>query len=110
MSLSTSTTHRSIGSRFDHHKPMERRVKNPAQTATVAKSVARERFAELLWRAFPSQSERDLARKAAKVLAVSERQVANWLRCENDASVSVVFAVIAIAGAELVFEKMGAQP
>lgn len=70
------------------------------------KSASRRWFAALLWRAFPSPSEGDLADKAARVLDVSPRQVRNWLRCENDAGVSYVTAVMAIAGAEVVFGRI----
>lgn len=89
-----------------HPQPKETRVKNPAQTVAVSKDTARERFAALLWRAFPAPSERALARRAAVVLGVSERQVINWLRCDHDAACSYVFAVMAIAGAEIVFERI----
>ncbi len=48
-------------------------------------------------------SERDLAAKAAPVLGVSERQVRNWLQCENDAALRHVFAVMTIACGEEIF-------
>lgn len=57
----------------------------------------------MLWRAFPSPSEHDLANKAARALDVSPRQVKNWLREEHDASLRYVTAVMMIAGAESVF-------
>lgn len=69
-------------------------------------SVSRRWFRNLLWRAFPSRSENDLANKAASVLDVSPRQVRNWLREENDASLRYVTAVMAIAGAEVLFTKI----
>lgn len=68
--------------------------------------VARRWFRNMLWRAFPSPSENDLAIKAAMVLDVSPRQVKNWLREENDASLRYVTAVLAIAGAEIIFGKI----
>lgn len=68
--------------------------------------AARRWFRNLLWRAFPSPSENDLAIKAAMVLDVSPRQVKNWLREENDASLRYVTAVLAIAGAEIIFGKI----
>jgi hypothetical protein len=77
-------------------------MKNPANSADHA-TASRRWFAALLWRAFPSRSEGDLAVKAARVLDVSPRQVRNWLRCEHDASLRYVTAVMAIAGAEVVF-------
>lgn len=88
-------------------------MKNPAQNAGAANSgdpVASSRrwFADLLWRAFPSPSERELAQKAARVLDVSPRQVRNWLRCEHSAAWHTVAAVMAIAGAEVVLR--GVEP
>ncbi|MFV0386527.1 hypothetical protein [Paracoccus sp. (in: a-proteobacteria)] len=66
--------------------------------------LARKWFRVLLWRAFPAVSERELSVRAAVVLDVSPRQVINWLREENDASLRYVAAVMAIAGAEIVFK------
>ncbi len=76
--------------------------KNPAQNDIQAKA-SRKRFAKLLWRAFPSASERDLAAVAAPVLGVSERQVRHWLRCEHDAASRHLFALLAIACGEEIF-------
>lgn len=76
--------------------------KNLAQSDVHARA-SRKRFAGLLWRAFPASSERDLAAKAAPVLGVSERQVRNWLQCENDAALRHVFAVMTIACGEEIF-------
>lgn len=89
-------------------------MKNPAQNAdagTPGASVAQSRrwFAALLWRAFPSPSERDLAEKAARVLDVSPRQVRNWLRCEHSAAFHYVAAVMVIAGAEIVMSRAEAR-
>lgn len=80
-------------------------VKNLAGSASNPKA-ARRWFRNMLWRAFPSPSENDLAHKAAAVLDVSPRQVKNWLREENDASLRYVTAVLAIAGAEVIFGKI----
>lgn len=69
-------------------------------------------FASLLWSAFPkSRSEHELAERAATVLTrknapVSSRQVRHWLRGESSAKLHHVMAVIAIAGAEIVFRRM----
>ncbi|MDE4189638.1 hypothetical protein [Phaeobacter gallaeciensis] len=79
--------------------------KNLAQSQTGRRG-ARQWFAELLWVAFPAKSERELCRSAARALGCSERQVGNWLRCDNDASVNVVTRVMIVAGAEVVFQKM----
>jgi hypothetical protein len=73
---------------------------------SISGSKSRRWFCDLLWRAFPSQSENDLANKAAPVLGVSARQVRNWLREENDASLKYVAAVLAVAGAEIVFKQI----
>lgn len=78
-------------------------MKNPAVSSRCQIRSARRAFAALLWRAFPSPSEHDLALKAARVLDVSPRQVRNWLRCEHSAGFHHVAAVMAIAGAEIVF-------
>lgn len=80
-------------------------LKNLASNQDHA-AASRRWFSQLLWRAFPSRSERELATRAALVLGVSPRQVTNWLREENDASLRYVTAVLAIAGAELVFGKI----
>jgi len=61
-------------------------------------------FRDMLWRAFPADSDAARAEKAARVLDVSDRQVRNWLRCEHDPKLRYVMAVIAIAGAEVVFK------
>lgn len=79
-------------------------MKNLADTANP--SASRRWFRNLLWRAFPSNSENDLAHKAAAVLDVSPRQVKNWLREDHDASLRYVTAVLAIAGAEIIFGKI----
>lgn len=71
--------------------------------------ASRRWFRNMLWRAFPSPSEHDLSIKAATVLGVSPRQVKNWLREDNDASLRYVTAVLAIAGAEVVFGKIEAR-
>lgn len=71
--------------------------------------ASRRWFRNMLWRAFPSPSEHDLANKAANVLGVSPRQVKNWLREDNDASLRYVTAVLAIAGAEVVFGQIEAR-
>lgn len=77
-----------------------RRPKNPARIAGDHQSKSRKWFVELLWRAFPSVSENELAAKAARSLDCSPRQVRNWLRCEHDASLQYVTAVMLLAGVE----------
>jgi hypothetical protein len=70
------------------------------------KSLSRRWFASLLWRAFPGKSERQVAQLGAPVLDVSERQIINWLRCDNDAALSYVTAVMVLAGVEVVLEPV----
>lgn len=75
----------------------------------VSGDRARRRFAEMLRRAFPAISDNDRALQAAPVLGVSDRQVRNWLREENDASARYVFAVMALAGVEMVLNQRGGR-
>lgn len=81
-----------------------------SRSAVSPEDAEREWFASLLWKAFPeARSENDLAEIAAKVLTkdgrqVEPRTVRNWLRCENAPSFRYVIRVIAIAGAESVFQ------
>ncbi|QBF32162.1 hypothetical protein [Thalassococcus sp. S3] len=81
--------------------------KNLAHSDVDQVSASRKMFASLLWQAFPARSEAELAQKAAVVLDVSPRQVKNWLRCENSAAWHYVAAVMAVAGAEVVFSDGG---
>lgn len=76
-------------------------MKNLAGNADDHIKASRKWFSAMLWRAFPSSSEHELCHKAARVLDVSPRQVKNWLRQENDASLRYVTAVALIAGVEL---------
>lgn len=78
-------------------------MKDFANSTNDNVSSSRKAFANMLWRAFPSPSEHELANKAARVLDVSPRQVTNWLRCDNSAAIQYFFAVAVIAGAEIVF-------
>ena len=61
-------------------------------------------FRDLLWKAFPSSSENELAYKASRVLDVSERQVRNWLRLEHDPKLKYIMPLLPIAGVEWVFK------
>ncbi|WP_304619712.1 hypothetical protein [Paracoccus sediminilitoris] len=82
-------------------------VKNPAYSTDP--HANRRWFRDLLWRAFPAASERELAEKASAVLDVSHRQVINWLREEHDPKLRYIMAVLAIAGAEIVFSRIEGQ-
>ena len=70
----------------------------------------RDWLAALLWRAFPEAvSENHLSELAAQTLTadrrpVTARAVRNWLRRENTPHYRYVLWVIALAGAERVFE------
>lgn len=79
-------------------------MKNPARSHLDQPAAYRIWFRDLLWKAFPATSDADRAAKAALILDVSERQVRNWLRCEHDPKLRYVMAVLAIAGAEVVFK------
>ena len=79
---------------------------SPRRRASDDADRSRRWFADLLWRAFPGPSEREVSAAAAAALGVSDRQVRNWLRCRHDAGLRHVLAVIAIAGAEVVFRRM----
>lgn len=83
-------------------------MKNLAGNLDDHACASRRWFSNLLWLAFPAASEHDLAHKAARVLNVSPRQVRNWLRCENDASLRYVTSVVMIAGAEAAFKRLAA--
>jgi hypothetical protein len=67
-------------------------------------------FAGLLWKAFPEAgSENELAALAADVLTkdgrpIDARTVRNWLRRENSPHFRYVLRVLAIAGAESLFQ------
>ena len=86
---------------------------NPTQLLSKSeldqRRMSRRWFRDLLWRAFPAASEHAVALRAAPVLGRTPRQVRNWLRCENDAPVTVVMIVLAVAGAEVVFKKIEAD-
>lgn len=101
--VSPSPAQISCGSRF--FQPGAFEMKNPARNNEHARA-SRRWFSNMLWRAFPSASERELSHKAARALDVSPRQVVNWLREEHDASLRYVTAVLAIAGAEVVFKHI----
>jgi hypothetical protein len=70
-------------------------------------TLRRRWFANLLWRAFPGHSAREKAVAAAPVLGLSVKQVENLLNGQHDAKLGTILAVLAIAGAESVFEIIG---
>lgn len=80
--------------------------------ALTAEEAERAWFASLLWKAFPeATSENELAELAAETLTsdkrpVTSRTVRNWLRCENSPHFRYVLRVIALVGAESVFQAI----
>lgn len=82
-------------------------MKYLSQSDTARLYPERMRFSLMLRRAFPGVSDTAIAERAAPVLGVSTRQVHNWLQCRNEAKVSHVLAVIAIIGAETLFQIIG---
>ena len=79
------------------------REKSFQMNRVEAQELARRRFVEALHRAFPGESDTEIARMAAPVLGRSERQIHNWLSCESSPVIEDAFAVCAIIG---VFETM----
>ena len=70
--------------------------------------TARRRwFAAVMWRAFPGVSVREKAVRAAPVLSLTPRQCENLMKGEHDAKLGTILAVLAIAGAENIFEIIG---
>lgn len=72
--------------------------------SVVAKEKRRRWFADLIWRTFPGSSMREKAQRAAPVLDLTPRQIENLMRMEHDAKLPTVLAVLALAGAENIFE------
>ncbi|WP_273687332.1 hypothetical protein [Ketogulonicigenium vulgare] len=103
----------SVRSTRDQHKgvPLEKSFRKSRQPKN-GEDAERARFARLLWRAFPdAKSENELAELAAMVLTsesrpVDKRTVRNWLRCENAPHFRYVIKVIALVGAEAVFQMI----
>ncbi len=84
--------------------------KNFAGSDLTGQEAERLWFAGLLWKAFPeARSENELAELVAEVLAterrpIHRRTVRNWLRGENTPHFRYVMRVLAMAGAESLFE------
>ena len=66
--------------------------------------MCRRWFAALMYQAFPGASIREKALAAAPVLDLSPRQCEKLLGMEHDAKITQVMAVLAVAGAESIFE------
>lgn len=67
----------------------------------------RKWFSSMMWRAFPGASVREKALRAAPVLSLTPRQCENLMNGEHDAKLGTILAVLAIAGAENIFEIVG---
>lgn len=70
----------------------------------VSQEARRRWFAALLWSAFPGDSMAERARRAAPVLGLTQRQIENLMKGEHDAKLGTVLTVLAICGAERVFD------
>ena len=66
----------------------------------------RKYFADLLWVAFPSESEHALCLEAGRALGVEPRTVKNWLALRNDAKWKYVGLVMLQAKVEPIFQKI----
>lgn len=79
-----------------------RAVKNPSESnhSWLDSDEMRERFARMLWLAFPSPSENDLAQRAGPVLGVHPRTIKNYLRCTHEAGMGKFLIVAGIIGFE----------
>lgn len=82
---------------------------------TSLEEIERKLFAEMLWKAFPAaKSENELAELVAEVLTEEHRPchpktVRNWLRCDNTPHFRYVMRVLALAGAESIFQMIDAE-
>lgn len=91
---------------------MEKSFRNcsGARAALSAEEAEREWFARQLWRAFPeAASENELAELVAEVLTTARRPihartVRNWLRCSNAPHFRYVLQILALVGAEALFD------
>lgn len=82
-------------------------MKLPSHSAALDTGKRRRWFADLMWRAFPGVSLREKALRAAPVLDLTPRQCENLMKMEHDAKLGTILAVLAIAGAENIFEIIG---
>lgn len=86
--------------------PMEKLYRN----GLTPEEAERRWFAGLLWKAFPeAHSEEELSGLVAEVLTTDRRPVhpktvRNWLRCDNTPHFRYVMRVLAMAGAESLFQ------
>lgn len=81
-------------------------MKNLTRNGIDVEEKAAKWFSDLLWNAFPADSEAQVAMKAAKALEVSEKQVRNWLRHSNSPAWKFVFKALIAEGVEIVAQKI----
>ena len=95
-----------VGLCEDGPRPIEKSFRNNM----TPEEAERRWFANLLWAAFPeANSPNELAEIVAEVLTterrpVDPRTVRNWLNCDNAPSFRYIFRVLALAGAESLFD------
>lgn len=115
MNAASRSLHHSISASSSQHKKSIGRSEMSFRKSSGSVSpedAEREWFAGLLWAAFPeATSENHLADLASQVLRSEKRPctprtVRNWLRCENTPHFRYVLRVIALAGAEQVFQMI----
>ncbi|WP_273691689.1 hypothetical protein [Ketogulonicigenium vulgare] len=102
-----------VGSTQGQHKgvSLEKSFRKSRQPKN-GEDAERAWFAGLLRKAFPeATSDNELAELAAMVLTserrpVDKRTVRNWLRCENAPHFRYVLKVIALVGAEAIFQMI----
>ncbi|WP_181892980.1 hypothetical protein [Falsiruegeria mediterranea] len=63
-----------------------------------ARDLARSRFGDALREAFPGATDNETARRAAKVLGRSDRQILNWLAGDSSPVIEDVYTICAILG------------
>lgn len=98
-------------SRHQHGaKLVKNRSGNPHKHNVDFRDSSRRDDANLLWAAFPGHSQQAVAEKASRALGVTDRQVVNWLRLENDMpSWAVKAARMYVRGVEYVARKIEGQ-
>ena len=107
MTSSCPTRHSMHSSHVQHGVVL---VEKSYRKSGPSEEVELARFGRLLWRAFPSaRSEHDLSEIAAAVLSTEGRKVhpktvRNWLHGDNAPHFRYVIRVLALAGAESVFD------
>lgn len=115
-SFHTGSKHHSRNQhRSKHLEKSYRNCIGGEKSALTGEQAERRWFAGLLWKAFPeARSENDLAELVAEVLTTDKRPihpktVRNWLRCENSPHFRYVMKVLAMAGAESLFQIIDAE-